>query len=74
MQLKRWDSQAAQGRRRHAHLDGADVIPDRRHLVALARALGGKATLATIEVFSTRLELILKGGVLVAAAAVRSAG
>jgi PTS system N-acetylglucosamine-specific IIC component len=54
---------------------GADPAPKRiGDVAALARALGGHANLAGVEVFSTRLKLTLKDAAAVDAAALRAAG
>jgi PTS system N-acetylglucosamine-specific IIC component len=54
---------------------GADPAPKRKgDVAALARALGGHANLAGVEVFSTRLKLTLKDAAAVDAAALRAAG
>jgi PTS system N-acetylglucosamine-specific IIC component len=54
----------------------ADSAPPARKgdVAALARALGGKANLAGVEVFSTRLKLTLKDAAAVDTAALRAAG
>jgi PTS system N-acetylglucosamine-specific IIC component len=54
---------------------GAPLAPARNgDVAALARALGGKTNLASVEVFSTRLKLTLKDATVVDSAALRAAG
>jgi PTS system N-acetylglucosamine-specific IIC component len=53
----------------------ADLAPRRKgDIVALARALGGKANLSGVDVFSTRLKLTLKDAAAVNPDALRAAG
>lgn len=58
------------------HEDRADIAAPARQgdVAALARALGGTANLAGVEVFSTRLRLTLKDATAVDSTALRGAG